>query len=469
MNIPIEKISTRDQENTFFSHLSKDINKRILFSAPFGQGKTTFLNIFFNTQENNFNYFNLFPTNYSIASNKDILENIKHDILFQLLGKDLSFESLDAKNLDILPSFLKEHFIDTIQPFLNGIPNIGGQVSSIANQLVRLSKEFKKAKNEQKIDDKSEAITFLESFYMKEGSIYEDNFISQLIRQLLEQLKLKTGNDNVLIIDDLDRIDPDHLFRILNVFAVHFEDNTENGEENKFGFDKIILVCDYNNIKNIFAHKYGESTNFSGYLGKFFSRSIYHFNNIEECERLVYNIDNKYSQLRGPLLLGLFRSQNLSLRELIKYSKDDNMESDLRSLQRTHNNIIAFALAPLKFLCSQFDSYELEKRVSNCKQKINAITINNFNTQDYQNYITKYLLPCFFVKDKKLNLEINRRTFSITFQQDSTPYSNISVKTIETFSKPNGTYEEFKGVFSKIDFYELTGKIITKYRYALDN
>jgi hypothetical protein len=468
MKTPIEIISTRNQENTFFNHFSRSENKRILFSAPFGQGKTTFLNLFFLTQKNKYNCFNLFPTIYSIASNKDILEYMKHDILFQLLSKDLEFDSLDVSNLDILPSFLKNNFIDVILPFLNCIPHIGGNISKVADSLIKLSEKFKTEKDEHTIDDKAKALEFLESFYNKEGSIYDDNFITQLIRQLLQQLKTTEKKENVLIIDDLDRIDPDHLFRILNVFAVHFEDNNENSIDNKFAFDKIILVCDYQNIKDLFTHRYGSNASFSGYLGKFFSSSIYHFDNIEENEKLILSMDNKYSQLRGPLLLGLFRTQNLSLREAIKYSLNDNMESKLRELQRTHNNIIAFCLAPLKFICSQFDSYEFEQRVIFCKNKINIISINNFDNYDYQRFVTNYLFPCFFIPHKKTNIEINKRTFRLSFIQDDTQASNISISKIELLNKADNTFSESEYKFSKMDFYEIIRLIIVKYREVLD-
>jgi len=76
------------------------------------------------------------------------------------------------------------------------------------------------------------------------GSIYELDSISQIICSAIAVKK--GGKKSVLIIDDLDRIDPEHIFRILNVFSAHF-DITEDGK-NKFDFDKIILVCDIQNI-----------------------------------------------------------------------------------------------------------------------------------------------------------------------------------------------------------------------------
>ena len=60
----------------------------------------------------------------------------------------------------------------------------------------------------------------------------------------------------VLIVEDLDRIDPAHLFRILNIFSAHIDYCYKNAVipdrsivGNKFGFDNIVLVCDFSNIK----------------------------------------------------------------------------------------------------------------------------------------------------------------------------------------------------------------------------
>lgn len=40
---------------------------------------------------------------------------------------------------------------------------------------------------------------------------------------------------------------------------------------NKFCLDNIVLVIDYNNLKHIYKHFYGERTDFNGYISKFLS------------------------------------------------------------------------------------------------------------------------------------------------------------------------------------------------------
>ena len=46
------------------------------------------------------------------------------------------------------------------------------------------------------------------------------------------------------------------------------------GIKNKFGFDKIIVVCDYNNIQSLFHCRYGHDADFSGYIDKFIQQSF---------------------------------------------------------------------------------------------------------------------------------------------------------------------------------------------------
>ena len=55
---------------------------------------------------------------------------------------------------------------------------------------------------------------------------------SSYSQKFLEEIRNK--KKNVLVIDDLDRIDPEHIFRILNILSVH---NNHFDSENKFSFD----------------------------------------------------------------------------------------------------------------------------------------------------------------------------------------------------------------------------------------
>ena len=84
----IPEIRIDEPTSEFLKHLES--NDRILFSGAFGIGKTFFLKHFFNSpkMKEKYNVFHLFPINYQIASNEDIFELIKYDILYHLLGTD---------------------------------------------------------------------------------------------------------------------------------------------------------------------------------------------------------------------------------------------------------------------------------------------------------------------------------------------------------------------------------------------
>ncbi|MBU6196576.1 MAG: hypothetical protein KGO93_03290 [Cyanobacteria bacterium REEB446] len=76
---------------SFEKHLESPDNHRIIFSAKYGEGKTYFLkNIFFSSDENQKKYetVHLFPVNYAVASNEDIFELIKRDIITNLIQTD---------------------------------------------------------------------------------------------------------------------------------------------------------------------------------------------------------------------------------------------------------------------------------------------------------------------------------------------------------------------------------------------
>lgn len=117
----------------------------------------------------------------------------------------------------------------------------------------------------------------------------------------------KKNRQLILVIDDLDRIDPEHIFRILNVFSSHMN---FIGESPKFIFDKTILIGDIENLRNIFHSKYGSNTDFSGYIDKFYSNSIYHFDNKES---LKANLVSFISKINYPKSIDpeIFKDGNL--------------------------------------------------------------------------------------------------------------------------------------------------------------
>lgn len=96
--------------------------------------------------------------------------------------------------------------------------------------------------------------------------------------------------------EDLDRLDPAHLFRILNIFSAHIDYGyklmnrpNETLAGNKFGFDNVVFVADFSNIRKIFKHFYGEQTDFNGYIGKFLSSAPYNYSIREIRKNYIYD------------------------------------------------------------------------------------------------------------------------------------------------------------------------------------
>lgn len=274
----------------FKEHLDIKNNNRILFSGKFGIGKTYFLNEFFKNKKEEYETFHLFPVNYQITSNENIIEFLKYDILIELIKKNKNIiQKNDYHNLIDLERLLylwgKDNFKEIFKTGVFLIPKLGKPLKEI----IGLIENFWKFKKEMEKGEQGFVDNFLEETTTK--NILETDILSELLKQKIKEQK--NGKQSVFILDDLERIDPKHIFRILNIFSAHF-DSQNNELSNKFGFDKIILVSDVQNLKSIFHHKYGEQTDFNGYFDKFFAVEIFQFKNEEIITKVVDEIISKF-------------------------------------------------------------------------------------------------------------------------------------------------------------------------------
>ena len=257
---------------------------RIIFSAKFGDGKSYFLNEFINSydeKKNDYYFITLHPVNYVVEENRDVIEYIKRDILFQLIKDDRIYDFKDGydKIFDAVcngESLLKlADFVASIIP-VEGIKDVYEGLKGLASTI---RKKYKEQDVLHVVDD------YLNGFYGKSGSISECDAFTYLIQKSLGQTMAKS----VLIIEDLDRIDPAHLFRIMNVLSSQVDNPyySEVPNGNKFGFDKIILVMDYEIAKHLFHHFYGKEANYEGYMNKFLNTLPYSYSIKEEAHRQV--------------------------------------------------------------------------------------------------------------------------------------------------------------------------------------
>ncbi|MDP2384816.1 MAG: P-loop NTPase fold protein [Bacteroidota bacterium] len=295
----------------FKRHLENEKNSRIIFSGPFGIGKTTFLREYFD-QEQSYITIKLNPINYSVSSNEDIFQLIKHDILFNILSSKIPLEEIKFTRLETLAMYFPQKMDELFSSILSFAPKTGNMLVDNIEPIYSILKKCTKAFEKPKVkSQKKELIQFLQSFTSKEGNIYEEDIVTLLIQDLILEV---SSNERkvVLMIDDLDRLDPEHIFRILNIFSSHYH-SFDN--KHKFNFDKVILVCDIQNIKSIFKHRYGQEVDFMGYMDKFFSTEIYHFYNITALKNWLTDKTNLVSN-NSPILT---KSDAIFIFDLINY------------------------------------------------------------------------------------------------------------------------------------------------------
>ncbi len=287
----------------FEEHLEIKNNKRILFSGKFGIGKTYFLNDFFENKKDKYNVFHLFPVNYQITSNENIIEFLKYDILVELMKNKDIFKNDNNEDVGMI-DYIKKDFNmnsflkNTVSQIINPIPQIGKILGKPLKTTLEFDKQF------QKFREGNEGV--IKDFLKKNNT--ETDCLSQILKNKIENSKNEKQNEkqSVLILDDLERIDPEHIFRILNIFSAHLDSQNEE-LPNKFGFDKIILVADVQNLKSIFYHRYGAETDFNGYFNKFFSVEIFQFKNEEIIAKAIDDVISNF-QVNNKNLNGALES-----------------------------------------------------------------------------------------------------------------------------------------------------------------
>ena len=275
MKITLDKIDISDKVKDFAQYL--ETTDRIILSAKFGDGKTYLLNELRKDAalKEEYEFFTIYPVNYSVAKNEDVFEYIKKDIIKQLQER----EFLDKIDMEALfDSVFNFDDLASIVSFLLSFVPMGIFYNKVFNKFCEKKKLYEERKHT--------ADKYLEKFVNTAGCIYEEDGYTRLIRKAIEWISqdhfLNGGEwkekKPVLIIEDLDRLDPKHLFRILNVVSAHIDDKDKpDTVGNKFGFHNIILVMDYDITRHIFHHFYGNQACYEGYMSKFLSREPFRY------------------------------------------------------------------------------------------------------------------------------------------------------------------------------------------------
>lgn len=271
----MKEINITSELSRFEIHLEN--NPRTIFSAKFGDGKTYFLKQYTELHKEDALLITLHPINYSVAQNEDVFEYIKRDILVEL-SKQPEFRNVNWKavaesifNIDTLLE-INEKLTETLPEHIGFVP-----IKPISKLALIPAQIFKKVDDEVSID------RYFESFSEMKGGIFEQDQYTEAIKAIVAKIQ-ENGRKCVLIIEDLDRIDPGHLFRILNVLGAHVDDDVCS---NKFGFDNIVAVLDYEVTESVFHHFYGEKANYAGYMAKFAGHNRFNYSITREAVNML--------------------------------------------------------------------------------------------------------------------------------------------------------------------------------------
>ena len=335
MDIPIKE---------FGYHLKS--HPRTILSAKFGDGKSYFLSKFEEAKKENYKIITLHPVNYQVVENKDIFELIKRDILFQITVKGMLDENLDISEKAAWAFYIQNNFMglsENVISFLSLLQSPPEMVSGVlfALKTHKILKDLRKKVLDVK--EKYKSTDALETFINKcdNISVLEEDLVTKIIQDSIDKYKKSHSNKRVvLVIEDMDRLDPAHLFRILNVFSAHLDTNEKyyvksNGSYfyNKFHFDNVVFVMDFNNTKNIFKYFYGAETNFEGYIEKFVTKGIYKYS-LE---------DEKYEYLMNKIT-SIVDLPYLYVREVLqpKYFVEKSLRTIVNSFENVEDHILLF-------------------------------------------------------------------------------------------------------------------------------
>ena len=392
----------------FRHHL--DTHDRTILSARFGDGKSFFLSHFMEDSNVNecYTFLTIFPVNYQVTENRDIFDLIKRDILLQMLLKGVIETEIEINDDVALALYLQNQplsFAESFLPLLSELAmnDDAAKVVSIALAGKKFFKSIKQGldkirKEEQSRD--SQLDTFLNS--VEKDPVVGRDAISSIIQQCLQQYRDKYPNKRVvLVIEDLDRIDPAHLFRILNIFSAHIDfcyrlgcqpDKSLAG--NKFGLDKVVFVMDYANVKHLYSHFYGVDVNFEGYIEKFCSSNHYSYSFQEEKNKYFIKQIGIETEFPADVLNCLVKPEDfkeISVRKFVQAI--DNVDKSIIKLPKVksrNNMMITFHPGILRLIVIS-RKLEIEDRIILSRIE-DAIQSKEIGNDGIFPYVAQYIM-----------------------------------------------------------------------------
>lgn len=328
--------------NEFRFHLKS--HPRTILSAKFGDGKSYFLSKFIKKHNGSFVFITLHPINYQVLENRDIFDLIKRDVLFQITVNKMLSEDIEISDEAALTYYVQNNFMGLTESTLSFISQLhsSNEVAKGVLTALSLNKLLKKLKSKVlDLKKKYKSTDALEEFLVKTDPIpvLEEDIVTKIIQDSIDEYKKKHPRTRiVLLIEDMDRLDPAHLFRIMNVFSAHldtdekiFIKNNQKYFSNKFHFDNVVFVMDYNNTRKIFEHFYGENTNFEGYIQKFVSKGLFRYSLEEERCKYIQSKIVELTSLPAKYVEAVISKDVLSTKNLrVVVDSFDNIDSQIK-------------------------------------------------------------------------------------------------------------------------------------------
>ena len=280
----------------------------ISLNAEFGNGKTTFLEMFKNfIQDEKSEKYNVLFIN---AWESDFYKEPVIAILSAFV--DWVEEEWKNKNQDTKQKKIQKEIIDSIKGVIGVLGNLAKQGVKITTgvDLKEIPKAYKTGKNlftQKKVISKGDDI--FNDFKIRIESIKE---IKNVLSKYLESNNKKL----LIIVDELDRTRPD--------YAIHFLEDMKHF----FDIENVIFLVAVNRKQMEATVKclYGEKLDFEGYYRKFFKQEIDLPDPYEQAQNFVnelirkttvkYNLETKDRSYRVESSYLFCRMFSLTLREI---------------------------------------------------------------------------------------------------------------------------------------------------------
>ena len=342
----------------FREHLK--CHPRSILSARYGDGKSYFIDAFMKDPavKKEFQILKIYPVNYQVLENRDIFDIIKYDVLLQMGLNDMLDPAQEISSLDAFLFCMKSNGLDLLESLFNVASSIEGvstvkAIGKVGKGAVGVIQRIQEAIKDYKEYKRGES-SILDKYMgeMDKTPIYEEDPITKIIQNNLAAWRKKRGNKNkrvVLLFEDMDRIDPAHLFRILNVFSAHMDfsykyainpDDSLYG--NKFGVNNVVMVIHYENLESIFHHFYGDNTCFEGYIHKFADKGRFVYSLKVESLKYYYQCLVQLTNLPENIVKEILPNDRIRSRTLRELGNSlDNVEQQRKEIEYCPNDITA--------------------------------------------------------------------------------------------------------------------------------